>query len=115
MPGRTARQCRDRYEQYLAQTVCNAPWSAQEDRVLLDKVKQYGNHWTQIAQFFPQRNANSLKNRWHSVLTRQGAFRDIPRVTGEPIGFLSQEDDLSLDLWALDMDLHWPDSDSTAF
>ena len=68
---RTAKQCRDRYNNYLSPGITNMPWSAEEDQLLRDKVAEFGNKWTQIAIFFPCRGSNNLKNRWHKVLSKE--------------------------------------------
>ncbi|EAX86547.1 Myb-like DNA-binding domain containing protein [Trichomonas vaginalis G3] len=39
LPGRTARQCRDRFRNYLSPDLKNGPWSREEDIMLIEKVK----------------------------------------------------------------------------
>ena len=38
MPGRTGRQCRDRYHNYLDPVLTNGPWTSDEDNILEEKV-----------------------------------------------------------------------------
>lgn len=68
LPERTARQCRDRYFNYLSPRIVQTPWDRQEDELLVKKVSEIGTHWSMIANFFPTRSDNNLKNRWHSVI-----------------------------------------------
>lgn len=39
MPGRNARQCRDRWLNYLSPDVVNGPWTAEEDELLVKKYE----------------------------------------------------------------------------
>lgn len=70
LPGRTACQCRDRYNQYLFKDVVNKPWTAEEDEIIVKKYKQFGPHWVKISEFLPGRSGNNIKNHWNSALTR---------------------------------------------
>lgn len=70
MPGRTGRQCRDRFHNYLNPSLTNGPWTREEDRILEQKVLEYGQHWNKIVQFFKGRSDNNVKNRWHTYISR---------------------------------------------
>lgn len=70
MPGRTGRQCRDRYQNYLIPGFFNGQWSQQEDDLLNLKYLEYGSQWSKITKFFSHRSANSLKNRWNYFVSR---------------------------------------------
>lgn len=70
MPGRTGRQCRDRFKNYLQPELVNGQWTDEEDRLLRQKVKEHGLHWSTIVKDFPGRSQSNLKNRWYSHLLR---------------------------------------------
>lgn len=70
MPGRTGRQCRDRYQNYLVPGFFNGHWSKDEDVLLLKLYKEYGSKWSQMTKFFNSRNSNSLKNRWNYYISK---------------------------------------------
>ncbi|KAK8885744.1 hypothetical protein M9Y10_041197 [Tritrichomonas musculus] len=70
MPGRTARQCRDRYCNYLSPDFYNEKWTDEEDNLLIEKHKELGPQWVKIAAFFPGKNANNIKNRWNYRVSR---------------------------------------------
>lgn len=70
LPGRTACQCRDRYNQYLFKEVSNKPWTHEEDEIIGEKYKIYGPKWVKISEFLPDRSGNNIKNRWNSALMR---------------------------------------------
>lgn len=67
-PGRTARQCRERWLGYLSPAVRTGPWSEDEDRNLVAMVSQYGRSWSVIKRLFNGRSENDIKNRWYSHL-----------------------------------------------
>lgn len=71
MPGRTGRQCRDRFANYLDPSLVNGPWTEQEDILLEQKVYELGQHWNAIAKFFNGRSTNNIKNRWHTYICKQ--------------------------------------------
>lgn len=66
MSGKTARQCRDRYMNYLREGLGNRPWTDDEDFLLSQKVKEIGTHWSKIVIFFKGRSTNNIKNRWYT-------------------------------------------------
>ncbi|OHT14988.1 hypothetical protein TRFO_42796 [Tritrichomonas foetus] len=70
MPGRTGRQCRDRYRNYLIPGFFNGQWSQDEDDLLRVKYHEFGPQWAKMTPFFHGRSANSLKNRWNYFVCR---------------------------------------------
>ncbi|KAK8892678.1 hypothetical protein M9Y10_029918 [Tritrichomonas musculus] len=70
MPGRTERQCRDRYKNYLMPGYFTGQWTREEDEMLLNKHKELGSKWSLMTKFFTNRNANSLKSRWNYFVSR---------------------------------------------
>jgi hypothetical protein len=70
MKRRTARQCRERYKNYLSPAVDNRPWSVEEESLLIDKVSELGQKWTQIAAFFERRSDVHVKNHWAMLTLR---------------------------------------------
>lgn len=63
MNNRTPRQCRDRWNHYLSPTTNNTLWSPEEDTLLIEKIKIFGNQWSRISKFFPGRTGVSIRNR----------------------------------------------------
>jgi hypothetical protein len=70
MPDRSPRQCRERYQTYLNPTVNTAPWSEQEDALLLAKFERLGSRWGDYRPFFQNRTLNNIKNRWNTIVRR---------------------------------------------
>jgi hypothetical protein len=70
MHGRTARQCRDRYKNYLLDSLVLAPWTPEEDAIVRQYYQQMGPKWVEIAKFLTGRSSSHVKNRWHRHLAR---------------------------------------------
>lgn len=71
LPGRTARQCRDRWKNYLAPNVNQMPWTREEDQRLLHLYRLIGPRWSKMGSTFPGRTSVSVKNRWHKLRRMQ--------------------------------------------
>jgi hypothetical protein len=78
VPGRSGKQCRERWMNQLCPWLNKENWTPQEDVILVQQQRIYGNVWSQVAHFLPGRSANSVKNRW-SWLSRHRA-----RTTSAP-------------------------------
>ena len=64
---RNARQCRERWNNYLNPELRFDAWTPEEDSLLLDKFAQFGTHWNKIAKCFNQRSDNAIRNRWQML------------------------------------------------
>jgi hypothetical protein len=73
LPGRIAKQCRERWCNHLDPSITKDPWTQEEDRLILTGMGQYGTKWTEIAKLLPGRSDNAVKNRWNSTLKRRAA------------------------------------------
>jgi hypothetical protein len=78
LPGRTTRQCRERWNLYLSPEVQNAPWTIEEEESLVRIYLSVGPRWALISQHIPGHNPNSIKNRMKQLLRRGQKFVNIP-------------------------------------
>jgi hypothetical protein len=74
LPGRTARQCRERWANYLSPAIRSDPWTEEEDRMLIEKVNVLYFAWSAIAHAFNGRSDNDIKNRWYSHLKYETVY-----------------------------------------
>lgn len=69
--GRTPRQCRERYQHYLAPGISKDPWTKDEDELIISLYSKYGPNWALISRHFDKkRTNNSIKNRWNNHLKK---------------------------------------------
>lgn len=98
MNGRNARQCRERWRNYLCPDVENGPWTEVEDKLLDEKYALYGPKWKLIATFFRARTDINVKSRWQvhvrrankKVLTRGRPRREVAKPVAAPLPILPE-------------------------
>lgn len=81
IPGRTQRQCRERYKTYLAPDINTSYWTEEEDEILKEKYIEFGPKWSVISSFIKGRSSNSVKNRFNNHINKNGKFlATIPQI-----------------------------------
>lgn len=55
LPGKSAKDCKDRWHAQLHASMNKSSWTEEEDKKLLDARKECGNKWMEIAQRVPGR------------------------------------------------------------
>jgi hypothetical protein len=78
VPGRTSKQCRERWLAKLSPGLVRGDWTAREELILVEKQREIGNQWAKINAFLPGRSPVAVKNRW-TWLCR----RDVPDHSSE--------------------------------
>ena len=69
--GRSGKQCRERWQNYLDPAVTKGPITAEEEKKIFMGQRLYGNKWAEIAKIIPGRRDNLIKNHFYSTLRRQ--------------------------------------------
>lgn len=72
MPGRTAKQCRERWTNYLDPTLLKTPFTPPEDDLLVRLQAEMGNKWAAISRQLPGRTENSVKLRFNALMKLYG-------------------------------------------
>lgn len=79
MEGRTCKQCRERWINYLDPELKHYPWTVEEDSKLVSLQSQLGNHWAMIAREMPGRSENAVRGRF-IILTKELKQSSAPHI-----------------------------------
>lgn len=77
MKNRNARQCRERWKNYLNPHLNSEEWSEQEDYLLLSKFNEVGPKWKKISLLFKNRTTNSIRNRLIKIIKKTNINKNI--------------------------------------
>ncbi|EAY09222.1 Myb-like DNA-binding domain containing protein [Trichomonas vaginalis G3] len=79
---RNARQCRERWNNYINPDLNESEWTVDEDELLIKLQKEYGTAWNKIAKYFDKRSDNALRNRWMRLkrLLKNGSKGHPPSI-----------------------------------
>jgi len=70
IPGRTGKQCRERWANSLNPLLKKGLWEPEEDYIIFKLFKLIGSKWAMISNYLCGRTENSTKNRFYSTLRR---------------------------------------------
>lgn len=93
IPTRSARQCRERWKNYLSPSVSNASWTEAEDIMLMAMYRQLGSKWSIMAKYFPKRTDVALKNRYAALMKLRGEMKLVTAPVAEKDNRLADQTD----------------------
>jgi hypothetical protein len=96
IPDRSSRQCRDRYKNYLLESLMADPWTPEEDALVIQQFHLMGPKWVEIGKMLSGRSGNNVKNRWHKHLCRlDSAVPRPPAPNPAPVPTPANADELA--------------------
>lgn len=76
---KTARQCRRRWYTYLNSDFKKGGWSPEEDMLLCEAQKIFGNRWTEISKVVAGRTDNAVKNRFTTLCKKRAKYEALTK------------------------------------
>jgi len=67
IPGRTAKQCRERWVNNLNPEINKGEWTPEEDNFILELNSKFPSKWALIAKQLKGRTENAVKIRYHTL------------------------------------------------
>jgi hypothetical protein len=85
LPGRTARQVRERYRHYLCPELNLGAWTTEEESLLRATFEEHGPQWSILKSYFPNRSAVNVKNHWTTMIARDSREAWEHRTTAQVV------------------------------
>mmetsp|Transcript_20576 Transcript_20576/g.22030 ORF Transcript_20576/g.22030 Transcript_20576/m.22030 type:complete len:443 (-) Transcript_20576:339-1667(-) len=83
IPGRTGKQCRERFLNHLSSKLKKSGWTACEDSTIFRLYDLHGSKWSLMARVLPGRTDNGIKNRYHHLKRRfEKRMQSVPDSKG---------------------------------
>ncbi|MDR0633273.1 MAG: hypothetical protein LBF84_04015, partial [Holosporales bacterium] len=83
IPGKTARQCRLRWQRL--HNAVQVPWTPEEDATLIAQRQRTGSSWDGIASYLPGRTADNVRYRWTNYLAQASEQQQVAPQVGPPL------------------------------
>lgn len=86
VPGRTGKQCRERYVHHLAPGLHSAAWTDADDAAIFEQIQAHGTRWVEVAKALPGRAPQAVKNRYYATCRKiaRAKTRAGEQVLGMP-------------------------------
>jgi len=74
IPGRNVKKCRDRWNNVLDPNLKKTSWSTEEEQLLLQAQREYGNKWSVIAKLLQGRSQLQIRDKWRLLICKEGSI-----------------------------------------
>lgn len=81
---RSARQCRDRWNNYLNPNLNKDEWIPEEDELLMKIFNEKGPQWKSFSLLFKGRSINNVRNRCFKLLRKSQSHRGSNQILEHP-------------------------------
>lgn len=68
--GKTAKQCRERWQNHINPDIRTGPWTSSDEIQLFSLHNIFGNKWSEISKRLPGRTDNAIKNYYFCKLRK---------------------------------------------
>ncbi|GAX19268.1 hypothetical protein FisN_4Lu510 [Fistulifera solaris] len=68
---RSAKQCRERWTNYLRPGIKKGEWTAEEEELIYEMYRSFGPRWSAMAKLMKNRTDNDIKNKWNATKRSQ--------------------------------------------
>lgn len=82
IPGRTGKQCRERWMNHLRPDIKKGSWTVDEEYEIAKQHSNVGSQWSRIARSLPGRTENNIKNHWNALYRSKGLLNRSTGVLG---------------------------------
>ncbi|KAM7269308.1 hypothetical protein ACFE04_024805 [Oxalis oulophora] len=82
---KTTRQCRRRWYTYLNSDFKKGGWSPEEDLLLCEAQRIFGNRWTEIAKVVSGRTDNAVKNRFSTLQKKRAKYEALAKENNDSL------------------------------
>ncbi|KAJ0237982.1 Transcription factor MYB88 [Hirschfeldia incana] len=76
---KSTRQCRRRWYTYLSSDFKRGGWTPEEDALLCEAQRLFGNRWTEIAKVVSGRTDNAVKNRFTTLCKKRAKYEAMAK------------------------------------
>ena len=81
MKTRSSKQIRDRYINYIDNSILKTPFSANEDKLIVELIHKYGSNWSLIAKEISGRTGDHVKNRFNWAIKQNLSSEALKKIS----------------------------------
>lgn len=71
MKNKSAKQCKDRWSNYLDPAYSHSPWTEEEDNLLLLMYEEMGSQWTLMSSHFEKKTPGEIRFRYLKLMRQK--------------------------------------------